>query len=439
MTFRKRVLAAGLVCACWAPTGAQSAVTKYVDGSAAGCANGSTNYNPASRSCGGGGSATVYTTIHSGLSNMGASNILVVRAGTYLSQCAVLIPASGSLSAYTTITKLPGEAVVWKKDVNADNRSCLWNPASRSFIKLAGNSPTDKFIMDGSYDNSSQALDPNNYEGLFHSNAGGVNFTFEYVEIRNSWRACWTANGASPTNYVFRHVEIHHCNDTDATTNQHHGIYADGPLLVEHSSFHHIGGYAVHAYHNGTTLNSNNATVRYSKFWDFGMHPGGAECALINDGSGSQFYGNQIIGRGTGEDCGIQAWDSASGLKIYHNSITNVAVGVSLAYQGSIRAANTDIRNNIIWGVATNISDTGTGTIKSPNFCASGCAANGNPLFTNIAAHDLSLQAGSPAINNPSTDVIAGFNYIGEPDFGAVESAAQANALPAKVRGLRWR
>ena len=87
----------------------------YLDGSATGCVNGSTTYNPATRSCGG-GTDKVYLDVGTFGTNIVASATNYMRAGSYFRNTgntnygALLITKAGSSDSTRTIVKAyPGE------------------------------------------------------------------------------------------------------------------------------------------------------------------------------------------------------------------------------------------------------------------------------------------------------------------------------------------
>lgn len=88
----------------------------YLDGTTTGCTDGSTNYAPATRSCGA-GSDTVYTSLASFNTNLVAQTTNYIRAGSYyrtttgkgIGALQVLAAKAGNASNYTIIKAYTGE------------------------------------------------------------------------------------------------------------------------------------------------------------------------------------------------------------------------------------------------------------------------------------------------------------------------------------------
>lgn len=172
-------------------------------------------------------------------------------------------------------------------------------------------------------------------------------------------------------------------------------------------------------------------------------------------------YGPAPDGTGTGIYVSCSAGTSTANL-VYHNTVYDKGYLYALVgLSGSPSAVTNNVfKNNIGWdwnnsavvvvsgaeGVGTNNTfddnlfgpegagyvEWGNGTLKSTK--AAWLASTGadpswvietaNPLFTNAAGLDFTLQSGSPAVD--AGDVIAGINdgYLGlAPDYGAFESA----------------
>jgi hypothetical protein len=137
------------------------------------------------------------------------------------------------------------------------------------------------------------------------------------------------------------------------------------------------------------------------------------------------------------EDYGIQPYpeDEATGWKIVNNTV--VACG-----RGIRTGDNTIVRNNISYNnKANNFDVRGSGSTLSNNISGGSGSSSmsgvtvANPLFTNYSARDLTLAAGSPALDAgtatdaPATDVAA----TARPQGSAVDAGAYEK--PAAVGG----
>lgn len=146
------------------------------------------------------------------------------------------------------------------------------------------------------------------------------------------------------------------------------------------------------------------------------------------------FYSNQTSGEAT-----IVAMSSTSTINITNCTITNngngsAATGGVLALSsGVINIVNSIVYNNIGTGYSDIYNNTSTITMKNSFYLDQNSVSltapnsTSDPLFTNSASDDYTLQVTSPAIDygtttGAPTDDIRHYSRISNPDVGAFES-----------------
>lgn len=380
------------------------AVTKYVTQSGT-CTSGATTYNPTTDTCGS-GSATVYLDPRVGADLLGASNTLQIRSGTYTISCINALIEGGTSTTSTRIEPYSGAAVVINKGTS-DARDCLISFAgSQPYITIDGHNSdgTGSMIFDGK--NSGIAAD----QGILVGNSA-ANITIANLEIRNAYESCMV--GFSGTGFVVTGNYIHNC----GTANSYlwHAIYYAGSgSIISHNTFRNIAGYAVHCY-SGSML-CNNGTIENNLMYDVGTASDSQSGGVLLRGDGNTVRYNMIRCVLSTSDFGIHAYNTGTNNTIEQNSITNCGTGVLV----TAGVSGTKVRNNIAYGNSTNILNAGTGTILTTNFTT-------DPSWTNAASDDLTLMAGSAAIN-ACTDIGLSFNGAA-PDCGAAETYTGTGGL----------
>ncbi|MBS0150456.1 MAG: hypothetical protein JSR31_05900 [Nitrospira sp.] len=379
----------------------QSVVTKYVTKSGT-CSNGATNYNPATNTCGS-GSATVYTSIRSGIDNVGAGNILLIRSGTYSEICAVALIESGTSSVPTIIAAYPGEIATWIKDTAGDARDCLISFSTRSWISIRGNrnpayaSTYGTLIMDGN--NDTGATDQ--YIITTADNATDLEITG--IEIRNGNESCITT-AAARLRVTWN--EIHHCGLSGEYL--WHGLYFRGDSsVVQHNDWHDIYGWAIHCY--SSSFNCDNVTITLNHIYVTALATIPNSGGIIVDGANDLVERNTVQCTSTSNDYGISTYGGSTNVIIRHNSVFGCNLGVYLQSGSS----GVKVQNNNLYGNTTPISNSSTGSTIGTNLTS-------NPSYKSTASYDLTLLAGSAAIDACPN---IGLTYNGSaPDCGAFET-----------------
>lgn len=389
------------------------AATRYVTQSGT-CSSGSTNYDPATDTCGA-GSATVYTSIRSGADAVGAGNTLLIRGGTYSELCVNALIEGGTSLANTVIRPYPSENVIWNK-TTGDSRDCLISFASaQSYITIDGwaSDGTGSMIMDGQSSNVSAD------QAILVGNSA-TNITIKNLELRDGYESCITGNYASLT---LENNLIHDCGTSGS--NLWHGIYFLGPnAVIRKNTFHTIPGYAVHCY-SGSSLCSTN-TIEDNKIYNAATATVAQTGGILVRGNGNIVRRNIIRCAAGTSDFGVYAYSAGSGNYFDHNSVTNC--GTAAAVDSGV--SGTTFRNNIFYGNVTTMSNAGSGTVQTTNLTV-------DPSWTNAATADLTLASGSAGID-ACTDIGMSFNGSA-PDCGAFESftgtggTVTGNTLDAQI------
>jgi hypothetical protein len=368
------------------------AITKYVDNTSTGCSNGSTTYNPSTKSCGA-GSSTVYTTLYSGIDNIGAQNQLQIRGGTYSEVCAAGVLEGGVSGSPTIIEPYIGESVLWIKNIAGDSRDCLLSTSASWFTIRKGSGSS--FIIDGNNDSN------NTDQAILTGNGNSTNVTLDGIELRNGYKSC--ATGFSSGFTVINSI-VHDCGLSGEYL--WHGLYISGSnILIERSKFYNNAGYSIHCY-SGTS-NCDSSIIRYNLVYNSGIAVSPQSGGILVDGNDNTIYKNSVQCQSPASDFGITTYIEATNNKIYHNSVTDCGIGIHLQ-SGSSGAI---VQNNVSFGNTTNINDSGTGDSIITN-------TTSDPLFNSKLTNNLSLLPGSPAIN-------AGTQIVGYPvniDNGAYQT-----------------
>ncbi len=370
------------------------AVVKYVTKSGT-CTNGATNYSAASDTCGG-GSSTVYTSIRSGADNVGASNTLQIRAGSYTELCVNGLIEGGTSVTPTLIEPYSGAAVTWTK-TTGDSRDCLVSFTS-PYVTINGKNSdgTGSLILDGANSNVSadQAI-------LTAGNT--TNLTIKNIELRNSAESCMVSIGS---NSLIENNYIHDC----GTVNSYlwHGIYYAGTgTIVRNNTFVNIAGYGIHCYSGSSDCTSSQ--ILNNKLFSVGTASDAQSGGILSDGPDNIIRYNVVRCTGTSTDFGIHLYPNATRNLVDHNSVTNCGTGINMA----ATTTNHSVRNNIFYSNGTNVNNASTGSTLTTNQTT-------NPTWTNATTADLTLASGSSAIDT-CTNIGLSFNGSA-PDCGAFET-----------------
>ena len=424
---------------------------KYVDGSLAATCSGNT-YSVANRTCTG-SDGPGYKTVAEGIRALVASDQLYVRAGDYTESGTYGNVATDTYGAgatsWATATKIgnyPGETVtITAGGFNMDHTIStggiaylIWQGDSRS-----------RFIVQGAASGVGGGVGMRLVNGANH-------VRFQTMTVRNFGQdgiggGSSTCPSAKPDSIEIIDTEVSGNGDN---ANLEHGVYfsCSNNLLIENSSALGNQGYGWHIY-SATTNGHTDATIRNTIV--IGRKAGATGTAygmVIATGSGNKAYNNIVVGQGsypvkyTG--C-MQLYGPATAPLLYHNTCHDVTNGVEVGDAGVTIA---EIINNIFSTLTTPVSDGGTSTVRSTNLCpsaATGCSVTGSPSFTDAAALNFSLQAGSTA-RDAGADLSAtvATDYIGTArcqgaacDIGAYEylvSSAGAFVRAQGINGMRY-
>ena len=424
---------------------------KYVDGSLAATCSGNT-YSVANRTCTG-SDGPGYKTVAEGIRALVVSDQLYVRAGDYTESGTYGNVATDTYGAgatsWATATKIgnyPGETVtITAGGFNMDHTIStggiaylIWQGDCRS-----------RFIVQGAASGVGGGVGMRLVNGANH-------VRFQTMTVRNFGQDGIGGGSASCPSNKPDSIEII---DTEVSgngdnANLEHGVYfsCSNNLLIDGSSALGNQGYGWHVY-SATTNGHTNVTIRNTIV--IGRKTGATGTAygmVMATGSGNKAYNNIVVGQGsypvkyTG--C-MQLYGPATAPLLYHNTCYDVTTGVEVGDSG-VSAA--EIINNIFATLTTPVSDFGTSTARSTNLCpsaATGCSVTGSPSFTDAAALNFSLQAGSTA-RDAGADLSAtvATDYIGTArcqgsacDIGAYEylvSSAGAFVRAQGINGMRY-
>lgn len=396
-------LVIALVLALW--TASAGAATRYVDGSLASTCSGTT-YSIASRNCSGSDGAG-YKTVEEGIRALVASDVLYVRAGTYVVSSTygnvatdTYGPGASSWETATKISNYPGETVtIQNAGFNMDQSI---STGGVNYLWWKGDSAS-RFIFEqtGAGDNMG-----------FRCRKAVHHIRFESLTVRNflaDGMGCGSdAIGTRPSNIEI--VDVTNQNNGDNVALEH-GVYHSGCVdcLIRNSRF--IGNQAY-----GMQIYNDLGSAWITNFTAYGNYiegrksgaTGTAYCGVFV-GTGVVVYNNICNGLG-GQSVkyngGFQLY-AATGPKIYNNTVYDV---VSIGVQINTGVTSADVTNNILNTTLTvPIDDQGTSSTLRTNHCQSadtGCSVTGSASFTSAATGDFTLQSGSTA-RDAGTDLSA--------------------------------
>lgn len=393
-------------------------------------------------------------TIPGGVALLSSGDTLVLRGGTYTKgfdrDVAPLIPNGGDNNSRTTITVYPGETALVKPNLGNDFGGVEFlNQGDRSYITIDGgvncgaNSALSAALI---IDMADQNVD---FPGAWCVSVGTVNhhIRIKNCELRNALRG----NGVGgPGNFgELINCDIHDNGTTyngpvvDPSYSGGYGIYAGSGTdwLIENCKIHGNGGFGLHV---NATSNAHGASdspdhyvqrgvIRYNDVYANSQIGQIEQSGILIGGFSSDMecYGNIVHDNG-GNCGGIQCnyFREVLNSKIWNNTCTrNNRFGIQLQGAQGCEIRNNICANNDLSSLGYVNLDTfegpwaGNNTLSN-NLCfGTGGTASGDitsdPLFTNAAGGDFTLQAGSPAID-AGTNV--GLPYNGSaPDIGALE------------------
>ena len=348
------------------------------------------------------GAGSSSQTIRQGLGCLSGGDTLMLKAGTHTQAIGPNAPdvnvPNGSAGQPTTIQAAPGEAAIIRPTACSSGTGDVIALYNRSYITLRG------FDVDATNCTSGGRQGIRLADSSHH-------IIMEDLEVHE---AGFNAIGMSYSNLadnIVRRCTLYNFGFVLQAGLPSYGIYLAGDRnIIEHNEIFDGAGWGIHFYPNG----SNN-TIRYNYIHDT-VDRGGI---LVTANSNNQIYRN-VFAHGTFSGIYVTACTNCS---IHNNTVYGYTTGSPVGTTNAIRVAGTSgmvLRNNIVFNNAINsISHTGTGGTVSHNLTT-------DPSFTNAAADDFSLAAGSPAINAGTS--ISGLTFNGAaPDQGAHETIPFAN------------
>ena len=332
------------------------------------------------------------------LSQEASGDILTFRGGTYVGTIVDTV-TSGTSSARTTLRNFPGETVT----LQGNTSDCVVYLNNKSWILIEGIHLNGNGVAgfglcpDGSGSNNifrNFRIYNNRNQGMLQGNTQHTNL-FENLDVGPN-------GGTNPgfqhglylgagTGHIIRGCVLH---DHVAGYGMQLWPASGSNVIVENNVFRNNEG---HLYLSGTnTLVRNNVFYGAAQFY----------AIVMGNSSSIQTLNNSITGA---TECGIVS--------------------------GSGAGAGNQTRNNIVFGNGSNIC-TGHVGVQSNNLTT-------NPLWTNPAAGDFTLQAGSPAINAGMTLANVPTDKVGTPrpqgaayEIGAYEFSVGAPPTIAPPFGL---
>jgi len=361
---------------------------------------------------------------------MGPGDTLNIHAGTYAESILDTQFAgksgSGSGNNYTSPTTIRAygtEIVTLTGGIGFNAPAGV----ATSYVIFQGDSVAKNFVLDG--------------KGIQVGQQGNTGFNhhikFDGLEIKNTPDANTSGlvqlGESANSDIWFTNIHAHHavsyCGGGGPGP---HGFYVQSPNnIIENTEINNVAGYGIHNYDQNSGSAHNN-TYRNLYIHDTGKNQGACVQTTfgitLEVGSGNTAYNNIIANNMNGLEV------NSDNNTVYNNTVYGNGVGYGGApccYPGiRIRPRTGNfVRNNIVYGNADNsIDDQGLGGATSNNLLT-------NPLFTNAAGNDFTLQAGSPAINQGTASITIGVTipacsggvttncYNGAaPDIGALET-----------------
>lgn len=415
-----KVLALCLLMWLWADS--SHAVTRYVipGAGATGCSNGSTNYNPATNTCGA-GSDLVYTSHANVTAAMLSCDVAIYRAGSYDGQAfisnAQANAKSGTSACYTTF-----------RGYHENAETAILTGVSATPTLMA-------FMTDGTEDTPVRYIEVSHFEFNFTA-TGNVGGCWYMRGINHHHRFTDNVCHDGATGILMKQSNTGVVGDHYIARNQFYRmglltnldppgknvIYGMGNRTIAEDNLVHdvCNGFSIYASVSGTS--QNNVVIRRNIFYNVGrrdLYAGmaGMQCqtaiAQPAQGSAPLIHNNIIYDSFTlSTDVAIRVYLSYSGTnaRIYNNTIYNTT-GKGISVETGTGGV---VSNNIVYQTTgTPVSITG-GTGSASNNLST------DPSFIAVGSDNYTLAAGSAAIG-AGTEVGLPFNGAA-PDIGAHET-----------------
>jgi hypothetical protein len=248
--------------------------------------------------------------------------------------------------------------------------------------------------------------------------------TFEDVVVRNSF-VVGVAWGKPSHHITFRRGKVHDIGMLNPEG--HYAFYINGAdALIEDVEIFNIGSWAIHAYDNAGSHDTDRNIFRRNRIHHFGSTRTGAGI-LVGWGEDNVIENNVVY---AGFGAGIQGWTGSTNTSIRHNTV--VGVDGSAFEFAWYDGAPGEVKKNIAFnngnnGVVWNLS---AAPVVLDNLFGI------DPQFANIAADDFRLTAASPA-RNVGANIAVATDIVGTArpqesvsDIGAYEFPAEAPPPP---------
>lgn len=273
---------------------------------------------------------------------------------------------------------------------------------------------------------------------------------FDHVEMANSTTSDSGAGmitGNAP--YIeFLHMKVHGAGYGNCAIYSNQGCYAfyinGHHLLMDDCDVYDNGANGLTLYHSvpGGATDVTDNIIRNSRFYNNGFSDArgyAGNGAVISSGARNQVY-NNVFWNNKGSALSVNY--NCNDCEIYHNTIANnLSYGMEIDGSVGVIAKNNISYQNGNSSAGEQLVDWQNNVTKSNNLLAV------NPLFTNAAARDYSLQAGSPAIDTGAALALVTTDILGiprpqgaAPDMGAYEfgSGGPGPGPTPGPQALRW-
>ena len=304
-------------------------------------------------------------TINGGIACLAAGDTLIVHAGTYDETIGVSVPNGTSWSNVTTIRANSGDTVVIQRTSGSFARCVEFTSDGKQYIEIDGIDCDGTLVGHDAvkFEGTTGFIRINDMEAFGYSNQGIM-------------------DAATGGGNEFLDLYLHN----NGTSDFDHGIYITSDNnKIWNSDFEANTGWGIHVFKSSGSPSNND--IQYNRSWDNG--------AAGIRGSGIVVAGNNnLIANNIFWDnlqSGIQVLRGNSNLIYNNTSYGNFGFGISVD-----SGIGTLITNNITYANGGTIQDLGTGTAQTTNLTT-------NPLFTNAAVADFTLQSGSDAIDAGTT------------------------------------